>query len=1289
MSRKTLISRIAAAGVAMLATLLLAPATGQALTIPPPETSAQGPLSITVDPDLSCQVSHDNDDGPDSFDDSNEDLPCGIYTTRGGTVYGPPDNDVDTLDYVGGFQFQGGLGTSESPYYIVTYGVCAGSESDCAEGLAPSLETTVSYVDGQESFRTEVTVYRNGGPAEPVGIYQYGDCAVRGQDEGFGFFDASTRGIYCSDLEDASPAEPGSIVGFVPVTPGSSWFEHEPGDVRARIDGSALPDDCLCSSGSEPHDNALALAWTGIDLPLNGSARRTFVTVVSPGGALIGDPPTVTLTSPADGSSTEDPDITFEGTADGDSPYVTVDVFEGETVTDDVYNSYQATVVDGEWTYEGAYLEPGSFYTARARQTDDSGTEGFSEPVTFFVVDTTTFTLTPQDDRNPVGDEHTVTATLETNRQGGRDDRRILFTVTGANPTPLDDEIWIETDEGGVATFTYTGENRGVDTITACADLDFGDSGGELGLGGLDIGVLGFGECDFDEPMATATKRWFDPEIPPPVTTIDSGPAESTHDQTPRFTFSSPDEAATFECSVDGGEFEPCTSPFVTDPLADGPHTFEVRATDIVGDTGPVSGRAFVVDTTPPATTLSGPTGLIDDATPTFTFTSNEPGTFECRIDDAEFSPCISGYSPALADGPHVVEVRAVDLAGNADPSAAQRAIVVDTTAPLTSITDGPTGTTGDPTPQFVFSSNEPGASFECRMDSGAFAPCASPFTAAPLTDGSHTFQVRATDPAGNIGPPASRTFVVDVAGPPTSITSGPTGSSPDATATFVFSSEPGSTFECRLDGGSFAPCTSPYTTGPLSEGPHTFEVRATDALGNTGPVASRSFTRDVTAPETQILFPDEGASRSQPVFVFFSDEPGATFECRVDGGAFEPCASPYLTDASLADGPHTFEVRATDAAGNVGPVSSRSFVRDTTPPDAAVTPGPSSGGQQSFEFTASEPGSTFECRVDGGSWEPCSSPFTTPALPPGPHTFEVRARDAAGNVSDPVSYSFTVAAPATPPPPPPPGGGTPPPPAGAGGTGGIGGGGVPAPGDRDGDGIPDASDTSDASVGPTLAQTVIARLISGEVFVRRPGSQTRSAVRAAQSGTPRGFVPLKGAEVLPVGTVVHSLRGRLALTSAASRLRGRTQTQRAEFFRGIFQIRQRRARLPTTDIHLRSANFVQECGSAARAGTAAGAKATGAFDVFAAQARRRSRKVVSRLLGNGKGRFRTIGRHSAATVRGTVWLTQERCDGTLTHVIRGVVSVRDNRARRTVTVRAGRSYIARAVRATVRTRRP
>jgi hypothetical protein len=79
------------------------------------------------------------------------------------------------------------------------------------------------------------------------------------------------------------------------------------------------------------------------------------------------------------------------------------------------------------------------------------------------------------------------------------------------------------------------------------------------------------------------------------------------------------------------------------------------------------------------------------------------------------------------------------------------------------------------------------------------------------------------------------------------------------------------------------------------------------------------------------------------------------------------------------------------------------------------------------------------------------------------------------------------------------------------------------------------------------------------------------------------------------------------------------------------------------------------------------------------AQIARRTRRRVRRLRGNARGRYRTQGRYSAATVRGTVWTVDDRCDGTLTRVSRGRVDVRDFKRRRTVRLRAGRSYLARA----------
>ena len=92
-----------------------------------------------------------------------------------------------------------------------------------------------------------------------------------------------------------------------------------------------------------------------------------------------------------------------------------------------------------------------------------------------------------------------------------------------------------------------------------------------------------------------------------------------------------------------------------------------------------------------------------------------------------------------------------------------------DTTAPNTTIDSGPVGHRDERSASLGFSSSEAGSSFQCRLDAGAWGACTSPKAYSGLVNGSHTFDVRATDGAGNTdGSPASRTWTVDVP-PPTS----------------------------------------------------------------------------------------------------------------------------------------------------------------------------------------------------------------------------------------------------------------------------------------------------------------------------------------------------------------------------------------------------------------------------------------------------------------------------------------------------------------------------------------
>jgi hypothetical protein len=337
-----------------------------------------------------------------------------------------------------------------------------------------------------------------------------------------------------------------------------------------------------------------------------------------------------------------------------------------------------------------------------------------------------------------------------------------------------------------------------------------------------------------------------------------------------------------------------------------------------------------------------------------------------------------------------------------------------------TTIDSGPQGQTNDSTPTFTFSSPDPNAtSFECAVDSDSFGPCtgAHEHTAGLLADGIHTFTVRALDSTGTPGPQERRTFRVDTIPPETVIDSGPSSATNDTAPAFAFSSpnSPNATFNCQLDGQGFTSCASPFTPGaPLSEGTHTFEVSATDPATNVDATpASVTFTVDVTPPDTTI---DSGPSgtNNAPTFTFSSPgDANTTFACRVDGVSFVSCTSPFTTEP-LGHGQHTFEVLATDAAGNVDPSAAAvGFTVDTASPDTTIDSGPpdtTSDNTLEFFFSSDDPGATFECRLDGDDFAPCSSPFASPALSDGPHAFEVRARDGAGNVDlSPARIAFMV----------------------------------------------------------------------------------------------------------------------------------------------------------------------------------------------------------------------------------------------------------------------------------------
>jgi hypothetical protein len=194
----------------------------------------------------------------------------------------------------------------------------------------------------------------------------------------------------------------------------------------------------------------------------------------------------------------------------------------------------------------------------------------------------------------------------------------------------------------------------------------------------------------------------------------------------------------------------------------------------------------------------------------------------------------------------------------------------------------------------------------------------------------------------------------------------------------------------------------------------------------------------------------------------------------------------------------------------------------------------------------------------------------------------------------------------------------------------------------------------------PVLGKSVDAVPEKGTVRVKLPPGAASRTKDAWVHAAVKGFVPLEAVgRNLPVGSTLDTSKGTVSLTAATSALGG---TQTGHISRGLFTVQQGRKN-PLTTLSM-TGSGLNSCSKLPRGGAA---------KVVAARKRSRS------LFSNVKGRFRTRGRNSTATVRGTQYLVKDSCKGTLTSVRQGTVIVRDLRLRKTKKVKAGHSYLARA----------
>jgi hypothetical protein len=525
-------------------------------------------------------------------------------------------------------------------------------------------------------------------------------------------------------------------------------------------------------------------------------------------------------------------------------------------------------------------------------------------------------------------------------------------------------------------------------------------------------------------PTPTGTPEPSPSPKPAPIASIDSiSVGTLTNSRSIQITFSA-DQPAQFQCSLDSSNFTACTTPYSANGLSDGQHHFAVEANNANGTSQPAQ-FDWTVDATTPTLNFTAitPSGAQTSQTQiTFEFSSSEPASFECRLDNSAWSTCNSPMSyNNLTDGDHSFDVQGKDLAGNMS-AALSHGWNVKTVAPGVTITqivpvENPSKSTSR---SFYFEGTTDAARFTCSLDGSAEAGCNSPYGITSLADGGHQVAIYAYDAVSNRSTPAISAFTIDTIVPDVTITSTIPGQqlTNQNAMQIIFASNESASFTCSFDGSAMASCASPMNYGSLSEGSHEFNVTATDTAGNTSiAMATYRWTTDYTAPIATITStnPSSGVFNQTEIALNFSLNENASALCALDGNTAIDCASGSVSYLGLSEGNHSIAITATDIAGNTANPVTYNFTVDTTQPTvqiSAVNPDATLTNQTgiTFSFLSLDNSAGFQCQLDSGAYATCTSPHSYTGLADGNHTFNVRAVDQAGNVSaSPANHAWSV----------------------------------------------------------------------------------------------------------------------------------------------------------------------------------------------------------------------------------------------------------------------------------------
>ena len=503
-----------------------------------------------------------------------------------------------------------------------------------------------------------------------------------------------------------------------------------------------------------------------------------------------------------------------------------------------------------------------------------------------------------------------------------------------------------------------------------------------------------------------------------------------------------------YQFSNDGGATWTSTpASWNTALTSDGIYAVRVVATDNAGNQATDTSGSFTVDNTPPVAVLDDPgvpaarhdhAGLRRDGCGLRRRNRHVRALARRRglvdVDAATWD------TTSMLDGLYDLHVVVTDNADNVTNSPIVASIRVDNTPPTVSL-DSPTSNSDvGGTVTLNLRAGDAGSGPRHRRTyqyahagPGDWTPTPSAWDTTLVTDGKYDLRAKATDVAGNQATSAVIAGVlVDNLPPTVSISSPADGAwistlTPDPATITAAASDLGSgvarveLFQCSDTSTACATGTwqslgvdaapGPYTVSwPLpGDGTRGLKAVATDKAGRQASAAI-AVKVDRALPDTTLdTKPGDPSKDAAPSFTFHSSETGSTFECRLDTGAWMTCATPDAP-AGLADGQHTFDVRAIDPAGNVDTTPETwTWLLDTTPPTATMgDPGAIVRGPVTLSSVQGDPGGaaasgvasfTYEYSGDGGTtWASTPDTWDTTSITDGIYRLRVVVLDNAGN---------------------------------------------------------------------------------------------------------------------------------------------------------------------------------------------------------------------------------------------------------------------------------------------------